>query len=63
MGKPACGKFLATIRHVLAAEYAKCEHFLGREFRAKLGVEIAPHGHGKYITIAALHLVVYTYRF
>jgi len=56
-------EILAAIRHVLAAEYTECEHFLGRKLRAKLGVEIAPRGHGKYIMIAVLHLVVYTYRF
>src|SRR5262249_37067962 len=55
--EPACRKFLATIRHVLAAEYAKREHLLRRELRTKFRVEAASDRRNERITIATLHPV------
>jgi hypothetical protein len=44
--EPARRKLLAAIRHVLAAEHAKCEHFLRSKLGAEFGVEIlsSPRG-------------------
>src|SRR4029077_1998067 len=57
-GKPAARKFAAGIGHVLAAENAKREHFLGLQLRSKLGIEIAPCRFCDLVAITLLHLVV-----
>src|SRR5215831_4868111 len=56
--KPAARKFATGIGHVLAAEDAKREHFLGLQLRAKLGIEIAPCRPCDAVAITLLHLVV-----
>jgi hypothetical protein len=57
-GKPAARKFAAGISHVLAAEDAKREHFLGLQLRSKLGIEISPCRFCDPVAITLLHLVV-----
>jgi hypothetical protein len=61
--KPARGKFVAAISHVLSAEDAEGEHLFRRQFGAKLRIEIAPRRRGERISVAPLHLVVYGYDF
>ena len=56
--KPARGKFVAAISHVLSAEDAEGKHFFRRQLGAKFRVEIAPRRRGEGISVAALHLVV-----
>ena len=57
--EPAGGEFRATIRHVPAAEHPECEHFLGREFRAKFRIEVSSRRRCQLIAIAVLHLIVH----
>ena len=59
--KPAGRKFLTTVRHVLAAEYAEGEHLLRRKLWAKFRIEIASDRFGKDVTIFPLRRVVDTH--
>src|SRR5271156_5394647 len=56
--KPAGRKFIAAVRHVLAAEYAEGEHLLRRKLGAKFWIEIASDWFGEDVTISPLHRVV-----
>src|SRR6476620_7148312 len=56
--EPTARKLHPAVGHVLAAEYAKTQHFPGRQLRAELGMEIASRRRGELIAIALLHLVV-----
>jgi hypothetical protein len=61
--KPARGKFVAAISHVLSAEDAEGKHLFRRQLGAKFRVEIAPRRRGEAVSVAALHLVVDGYDF
>jgi hypothetical protein len=52
--EPVRREFLATIRHVLAAEYAECKHFPRRKLRAKFGFEIAPDRRSRQRRVARI---------
>lgn len=56
--KPRGWKFFSTIRHVLAAEYAKLQHFFWREFRGKYGIELFTDRRGAEISVPFLHFIV-----
>jgi hypothetical protein len=61
--KPARGKFVAAISHVLSAKDAKDKHLFRRQLGAKFRIEIAPRRLGEGVSIATLHLVVDGYDF
>jgi hypothetical protein len=61
--KPARGKFVAAISHVLSAEDAEGKHLFRRQLGAKFRIEIAPRRRGEAVSVAALHLVVDGYDF
>ncbi len=58
VGEPACRKFFLAVGHVLAAEYAKLEHFARRQLRPKAGVEVAADWLREFIDITSLHKIV-----
>src|SRR5206468_1973227 len=58
-GKPAGGKFIAAIGHVLAAEYAEREHLPWRQLRMEFRIKASSGGSRKRVDIAALHPIVY----
>jgi len=51
-------KFLRAVDHIFPAENAEAEHFLRRELRRKLKVEVLTHRRRKDVTVALLHLIV-----
>jgi hypothetical protein len=57
--KPAFGKLLAAIRHVLAAKYSKPEHLLGRELGLELGIKTAADRRRRSVTVTLLHPVMH----
>src|SRR5262245_19739164 len=61
--RPARGKFVAAISHVLSAEDAEGKHLFRRQLGAKFRIEIARHRRAEGVRVAALHLVVDGYDF
>ena len=60
-GKPARGKFVAAIGHVLSTEDAKREHLFRRQLGAKFRIEITARRRSKLVSVAVLHLIVNGY--
>ena len=52
------GELLPRIRHVFSAKHSKLQHFLGRQFRAKLRMEISANGGYPFVPVTALHAIV-----
>ena len=55
--KPFRRKLPAAIGHVFSAEYAESQHLRRRQFRRKIGGEIAPFRGGQGVLIPPLHFV------
>jgi hypothetical protein len=56
--EPARGKLRAAVRHVLAAEDAKLEHFPRREVGRKSRIKAAARGDRQAVAVSRLHAVV-----
>jgi len=56
--KPIRRKLAPAISHVFSAEDAELKHFLGRELRAKIGVEVPADWFREKIDVVLLHEVV-----
>jgi len=58
LGKPAFGKFMGAIRHVLTTEDAQSKHLFGRQFGFELVIEVAADGRDEDVAVVLLHLVM-----
>src|SRR5262249_16183349 len=56
--EPAARELCSAVAHVLAAENAESEHFLGRQFGTKLRMEVAPGRRSQLVPVALLHSVI-----
>ena len=57
--KPALGKFVSCIGHVLASKYTQLKHLLRCQLRTELGIEVATRLFRKIIAIPLLHFVIH----
>jgi|SRR3989344_467990 len=59
--EPAFRKLFPAVGHVLAAKYAKCEHFPGGEFRFETRVKVSSYRLGEVVLVTPLKFVVHCY--
>jgi hypothetical protein len=58
-GEPACGKLVATVGQVFAAEHTEHQHLLRSQLRSEVRIESAADRGNTVVTIASLHPVVH----
>src|SRR5215212_82138 len=56
--EPSSGKFLAAVRQVFSAEYAKPQHLWWGELWREPGVEVSPCRFRPVVNVAMLHPVI-----
>jgi hypothetical protein len=59
IGKPAPGKLLPAIRHILPAEDPQLQHFHRRQLRPKEHLKIPPRRLHQFIHIPPLHQIIH----